>query len=525
MAFYKVAEKGDPQTGESKCVCASGRHIALVRTDDALYAIDDKCPHRGGQLCGGTVNIKSGEIVCPLLGWNFDLKTGVSPYDPNDAVKTFNVEERSDGIYVELRDEDNVPPLTGYLDPWRRRRDNRESEMEMIHHMADGWLGKHGYTEPMRTEKQPPLWDKIIFLPRQLASPPLLDDDPVELKTVIGKSAKKPIAISLPLYVSHMSFGALSREAKMALAEGSKIAGTMICSGEGGMLPAERERAGVYILEMASGYFGWTDEAMAKADGIEIKIGQAAKAGMGGMLPGKKVTDEIAKVRGLKQGQDAISPSRFKDIASIAELKKRVADIRKSVDGKPVGIKFAAGRLEEDLAAAMECEPDFITIDGRGGATGAAPKHVKDNICIPTLYALDRARRFFEERGVKMDIMVTGGLRLPSDFAKAIALGATSVACATASMLAIGCQQYMACHTGKCPVGIATQDPELRKRLDVETSAKKLVNFFETTKHQLTDFARICGHKNIHELSLADIATTSDEIARHTAIPHAGQSI
>ena len=525
MAFYKVAERDELKTDGKKCVEAGGRHLALVRLGDSCYALDNKCPHRQGQLCDGSINKDSGQIVCPLHGWNFDLKTGASPYSPADKVKTFDVEERDDGIYVEVKDKDKIPPLTDYLDPWRRRQDEVEKEMEQIHHMADGWIGKHGYTEPMRTEKQPSLWDDIVFLPRQLASLPLLDDEPVELKTVIGKSAKKPITISLPVYVSHMSFGALSREAKMALAEGSKMAGTMICSGEGGMLPEERERAGVYILEMASGYFGWTDEAIAKADGVEIKLGQAAKAGMGGMLPGKKVTEEIANVRGLKKGEDAISPSRFKDISSVSDLKKRVAEIKSLTGGKPVGIKMAAGRLEDDLTAALECEPDFITIDGRGGATGAAPKHVKDSICIPTLYALDRTRRFLERRGVRIDIMVTGGLRLPADFAKALALGARAVACASASMIAIGCQQYRACHSGKCPVGIATQDPELRKRLDVETSAKKLANFFETTKYQLADFARICGRHSVHDLNLADIATTSDEISKHTAIPHVGQSL
>ena len=198
----------------------------------------------------------------------------------------------------------------------------------------------------------------------------------------------------MPVYVSHMSFGALSREAKIALAKGSAMAGTLICSGEGGMLDADRSAASTYILEMASGYFGWTEEAMSKADGVEIKVGQAAKAGLGGMLPASKVTDEIAAVRGIGKGKDAISPSRFPDISSVAQMKQRVSEIRAIIDGKPLGIKIAGSRIEEDLACALECEPDYITIDGRGGATGAAPKHVKDNICIPTLYALDRAMRF-----------------------------------------------------------------------------------------------------------------------------------
>jgi len=498
--------------------------MLLARIGDDYYAVDDRCPHRGGQLCDGSLNTDTGEIVCGLHKWNFDLATGVSAYNPQDKIRTYRVEIRSDGLYADVPDKRAQPPLADYLDPWRRRQDDIELDMEMIHHMADGYVGEHGYTDPMGPEHKDNLWSKVVFLPRQLAVFPLYDDEPVKLSTLVGKSAATPITISLPVYVSHMSFGALSREAKIALAKGTASAGTMICSGEGGMLDNERDAAGVYILEMASGYFGWTDEAMAKADGVEIKIGQAAKAGMGGMLPGKKVTPEIAAVRGLKPGQDAVSPSHYTDIQSIADLKSRVMEIKRNISGKPVGIKFAASRVEEDLAAALECEPDFITIDGRGGATGAAPKHVKENICVPTFYALSRATDFMVKHGVKTDIMVTGGLRVPSDFAKAIAMGATAVACATSSLMAIGCQQYRACHTGRCPVGIATQDETLRKRLDVDTSAAKLASFFETTKRQLADFARICGHSDIHDLSLDDIATTCDEISQYTPIPHVGKS-
>ncbi|VAX25673.1 Glutamate synthase [NADPH] large chain [hydrothermal vent metagenome] len=525
MSYIKVTDPDPLTVGDMICVEAGGRQMALVRLDKGYFAIDNVCPHQQGSLCDGEVDLEKGEIICPMHGWNFEIETGVSSYNPKDKVKTFKVEERDDGVYIDISGEEKRPEPTDYLGQWRRREDEVETDMEMIHHMADGWVGPHGYTEPMRTARQESLWDKIVFLPGQLASPPKLDDYPVSTKTIIGRGAGLPIEISFPLYVSHMSFGALSREAKVALAKGSSSAGTLICSGEGGMLDDERDNAKKYILEMASGYFGWTDEAIARADGVEIKIGQAAKAGMGGMLSGKKVTGEIAKVRGLKPGQDAVSPSRFKDIPSLKEMKKRVREIRAKLGGKPLGMKIAAARIEADLAALLECEPDFITIDGRGGATGSAPKHVKDNIGVPTLYALMRAVEFLAKAGADVDIIVTGGLRLPSDFAKAVAMGATAVASATSTLIAIGCQQYRACHTGKCPVGITTQDPELRKRLDVDISAGKLATFFETTQNQLKDFTRICGKENVHDLSLEDLATTSADIAQYTGINHVGRSI
>ncbi|MEE8483074.1 MAG: glutamate synthase-related protein [Nitrospinota bacterium] len=523
MPSYKAANIDELKPGEKKCVTCGGLKLLLARLAEGYFAVQNRCPHRQGQLCDGRLDREKGEIACGLHGWNFDLRTGVSPYDPNDRLETYRVDELEDGIYINLPVKKEMPPLNDYLDPWRRRRDVLETDMEMIHHMADGWIGEKGYTEPMRPEKQEKLWNRIVFLPRQVSAFPIIDGEEVKLSTVIGKGAKKPLTISLPVYVSHMSFGALSREAKIALAKGSAMAGTMICSGEGGMMPEERENADTYIFEMASGYFGWNEENMNKADAIEIKMGQAAKAGKGGMLPAGKVTGEIAKVRGLEPGENAISPARFPDINSIADLRVRISEIRQTTGGKPVGIKFAASRIEEDLAAALECEPDFITIDGRGGATGAAPKHIKDSICVPTLFALDRARRFLEKQGVEIDLLVTGGFRLPSDFAKAIALGATAVASASAAMMAIGCQQYRACHTGRCPVGIATQDPYYRSRLDVEASAQKLANFFKTAAFQMADFARICGRKRIHDLSLSDIATTDGEIAKYTSIRHVGE--
>ena len=340
-------------------------------------------------------------------------------------------------------------------------------------------------------------------------------------QVIIGEWRKKPLRLKAPIFVSHMSFGALSKEAKMALAKGTADFGTMMCSGEGGMLPDSRALATQYVFEMASGYFGWTEENIANANGIEIKMGQSAKAGLGGLLPGKKVQGDIAKARGLSEGQDARSPSRFPDINSVPDMAERIKWIRSINPDIPIGIKFAASRIEADLAAAMELDIDWITLDGRAGGTGAAGKHVKDNICIPTVFAIPRARKWLDERGYsRMKLIVTGGFRTAPDVAKAIAMGADAVALATSAMMAIGCQQYRACSSNNCPVGIATQKMNLRERFDYETSAKRLVNFFEAWTEQMTDFARMCGKRRLHDLSYDDLATTSNEISSHTPIAH-----
>jgi glutamate synthase domain-containing protein 2 len=287
------------------------------------------------------------------------------------------------------------------------------------------------------------------------------------------------------------------------------------------MDPGSREEADQLVFEMASGYFGWTDENIARADGIEIKMGQSAKAGLGGLLPGKKVTEEIARVRGIQPGQTAHSPSLFPDITSPADMKQRIKDIRGVNPDIPIGIKFAASRIEADLAAAADLGVDFITIDGRGGGTGAAAIHVKDNICVPTVYAIPRARKWLDDHGYgDITLCVTGGFRTSADVAKALALGADVVALATASMMAIGCQQYRACHNNTCPVGIATQKMELRARFEVEKSAQRLVQFYENMRLQMMDFARMCGKRSLFDLTTEDLATLDSEIASHTPVQH-----
>lgn len=400
-----------------------------------------------------------------------------------------------------------------------RKTDSSYRYMKEIHEMAV--TGKSAI-EAMGTQRKMPNWDDVLVLGAQLNPMPLDEHAEVSLKTVIGKHAKKPMVLDMPVYISHMSFGALSRETKIALAKGSAAAGTAMCSGEGGILPEEKEAAHKYIFEYVPNLYSVTEENLKTSDAIEIKIGQGTKPGMGGHLPGEKVTPEIAKIRNKPLGKDVISPSKFPGINSAEDLKRLVNDLRMLSDGRPIGVKIAAGRIEKDLEFCVYAEPDFITIDGRGGATGASPAIIRDSTSVPTIYALYRARKYLDSIGSDIDLVITGGLRVSSDFAKAIAMGADAVAVASAAMVAAACQQYRICGTGMCPVGVATQDEKLRERLHIDTAAKRVENYLKCSAEELRTFARITGNADIHSLSTDDLCTISREISEHTNIPHAG---
>lgn len=398
------------------------------------------------------------------------------------------------------------------------RLDESNRYMEEIHQMAV--TGK-SISGSMATKMSMPSWDDILILGAQLNPPPLNDHDPVSTMTVIGKHAKKPMILDSPVYISHMSFGALSREIKVALAKGAAMARTAMCSGEGGILPEEREASYKYIFEYIPNKYSVTDENLRSADAVEIKIGQGTKPGMGGHLPGEKVTPEIAALRGRNPGEDIQSPSKFPEINSREDLKEMVSMLRVRSDGRPIGIKIAAGRIERDLEYCVYAEPDFITIDGRGGATGSSPLLLRESTSVPTIYALYRARKYLDERHSDISLVITGGLRVSSDFAKALAMGADAVAIASAGLIAAACQQYRICGSGSCPVGIATQNPELRERMQAEASAQRVANFLNVSKEELRMFARITGHTSVHDLSVEDLVTIDREISEHTNIPHA----
>lgn len=392
-----------------------------------------------------------------------------------------------------------------------------EPYMKAIHEMA---VNGKSIIEPMGTTLPVISWNDILILGAQLNPQPLDDNAEVNTKTIIGKKAKKPMIIENPIYISHMSFGALSREIKIALSKGSAMAKTAMCSGEGGILPEEMESAYKYIFEYVPNLYSVTNENLKNSDAIEIKIGQGTKPGMGGHLPGEKVTEEISKIRNKPMGKDVISPSRFERIKTKEDLKDLVDELRERSEGRPIGIKIAAGHIENDMEYILYANPDFVTVDGRGGATGASPKILKDASSIPTIFALHRVKKYIDDNESDIDIVITGGLRISSDFAKAIAMGAKAVAIASSALMAAACQQYRICNTGMCPVGVATQNEELRKRVNIESSAKRVANFLNVSLEELKMFARISGHDDIHDLSIYDLCTTNLEISNYTNIHH-----
>ena len=398
------------------------------------------------------------------------------------------------------------------------RQDESCRYMKEIHEIAV--TGK-SISAAMGTEMPMPGWDDILILGAQLDPMPLEETAQVRTETVIGRHARKPLVLENPVYISHMSFGALSREAKISLARGSALAHSAMCSGEGGILPEEMEAADKYIFEYVGNLYSVTPENLRNADAIEIKIGQGTKPGMGGHLPGEKVTREISEVRNKPIGKDIIAPSRFPGIKTKEDLKNLISQLKYASEGRPVGVKIAAGRIERDLAFCVYAEPDFITIDGRGGATGSSPKFLRDSSSVPTIYALYRARKYLDSIQSDISLIITGGLRVSADFAKALAMGADAIAIASSALIAMACQQYKICGTGMCPMGIATQDKELRARLHEDAAAARVANFLRVSLEELKMFARITGHENLHDLSVEDLCTISREISEYTNIPHA----
>ena len=392
-------------------------------------------------------------------------------------------------------------------------------QMDSIHQMA---ITGKSLVSAMYTDLSMPNWDEILILGNQLNPQPLEGDVDVNTQTVIGKNAKKPLVIESPIYITHMSFGALSRETKIALAKGSAAIKTAQCSGEGGILPEEMDNAYRYIFEYVPNQYSVTEENLKNVDAIEIKIGQATKPGLGGQLQGEKVTLEIAEIRGKPLGVDIHSPATIPGVETKDDLKELVDDLRTRSRGRPVGLKFAAGRIEDDLEYVLYAEPDFITIDGRGGSTGASPKLIRDATSVPTVYALSRARKYLDEHESDISLTITGGLRVSSDFAKALAMGANAIAIGTAAMIAAACQQYKICDSGDCPVGVATQDEELRQRLKIESASasKRVENYLKVSTEELKTFSRITGHENVHDLNINDLSTINSEISDYTDIRH-----
>jgi nitrite reductase/ring-hydroxylating ferredoxin subunit len=507
--------------------------LAVIRFDDEVSVLYGRCLHRGALLSDGC--IKGKDLLCGLHGWDFQYETGISAYNNKEQLKKF-VAWVEDGQVWVWTDEittwerDNPQPFNReqYLGDYADTHPiEEEPHVGLIQNYARDGLSKtghHGLAVAMgvsRTEL--PTWDDIQFITAQLAKPPHLDEVKVGTQVVIGPNAAKPLTLEIPLFVSDMSYGALSEEAKVALARGAELAGTGICSGEGGMLAEEQAENSRYFYELASGRFGFSMDKVKRCQAFHFKGGQGAKTGTGGHLPGEKVKGKIAQVRGLKEGEAAISPPRFPDWTQVSQVRDFATEVREATGGIPIGYKLSAQHIEKDIDAALEVGVDYVILDGRGGGTGAAPLIFRDNISVPTIPALARARHHLDHLGRNdVSLVITGGLRKPADFAKALALGADAIAVSNSAMQAIGCVGMRACHTNNCPVGIATQKPELRARLDVTQSAEQLGRFFTASVELMSLLARACGHDHLNQLCVDDLTTFKPMMTELAGVPYGG---
>ncbi len=513
----------------------AGVDLVIVRWPDAesVSVMYGRCQHRGAHLADGYV--RGENLVCGLHNWDYRYRTGVSEYHNDERLHRFHAWIEADGVWVDsdeilLWARDNPQPYNrsdyqgAYQDPHGTPDEPHVREIRELAGHGLTRTGHHGPVAAMGVARDElPLWDDIQFVAAQLARPPLLDDDPVGTDVVVGPRARKPLQLDIPLFVSDMSFGALSREAKIALAKGAQLAGTGICSGEGGMLPAEQEANDRYFYELASARFGFSWDKVAKVQAFHFKGGQGAKTGTGGHLPGHKVIGEIAEVRELQPGMPAISPARFPEWTSPEQIAEFATEVRERTGGIPVGYKLSAQRIEADLDAALDVGVDYVILDGRGGGTGAAPTLFRDHISVPTIPALARARRHLDAAGASdVTLVITGGLRVAADFAKAMALGADAVAVSNSAMQAIGCIGMRACDTNNCPVGIATQREDLRDRLPVDVAAERLHRFFEASVELMQVLARAMGHRHLNEFEVADLTTFKKDMTDLAGVSYGG---
>ena len=507
--------------------------LVVIRYDDEVSVLYGRCAHRGALMADGHVD--GDNLICGLHHWDYRVDTGVSEYDNSESLAKFSAHVEDGEVRV---DADEIAEWArAHPQPYDRNAyqgafqdphgTQDEPHVAYIRRLAGEGLegtGAHGPSAAMGVPRDRlPRWDDLQLLTAQLHRPPRLDDEPVDTRLVIGPRARRPLTLELPLLVSDMSFGALSPEAKVALARGAELAGTGICSGEGGMLAEEQAANSRYFYELASARFGFSWDKVGRCQAFHFKGGQAAKTGTGGHLPGNKVTARIAEVRGLEEGEAAVSPARFPEWTEPAQFADFAAEVRERTGGIPVGFKLSAQHVEKDLDAALEAGADYVILDGRGGGTGSAPLIFRDHISVPTIPALARARRHLDASGAgDVTLIATGGLRHPADFAKALALGADGVALANAAIQAIGCIGMRACHTNNCPVGVATQKPHLRERLPVDEAAERLARFFGAAVHLMCVLARAAGHARLADFSVDDLTTFDADMARLTGVAYGG---
>ena len=391
--------------------------------------------------------------------------------------------------------------------------------------------------------KKIPSWDDLTFLPGTLTRFVIEGyRERCETRTVLGPNVKRPLELDIPIYITGMSFGALSYEAKVALARGATMAGTATCSGEGGMLPDERRYSEKWLYQCIQSRYGFNPHHMHLADGVEFFIGQGCKVGLGGHLMGQKVTDQVAEMRSLPAGIDQRSPARHPDWLGPDDLALKIEEIREATNWEvPIQLKLGAARVYDDVRMAAKTGPDSIYIDGMEGSTGAGPHLATEDTGVPGIAAIRQARRALDDvdKSGEITLVYAGGIRNGADVAKALALGADAVAIGTAAMIALNCNKDIPeadyegtvgvsagscyhCHTGLCPVGVATQEPELRQRLNPDEAATRVYNFLHTLTLECQMFARACGKTDVHSLEPEDLAALTMEASAMAEVPLAG---
>ncbi|HEC09386.1 MAG TPA: FMN-binding glutamate synthase family protein [Acidimicrobiales bacterium] len=410
---------------------------------------------------------------------------------------------------------------------------------------AKAQLGRYQVRGFSTFQRNLPTLDDLVFVPATMTRLPLEGyREDCDTRTVLGDRpglVENPIELDTPVYIASMSFGALSATAKAALGHGASRVGSMTCTGEGGMLEDEREASDVLVYQMTPSRYMLDLDHLRRADAIEIAVGQGAKPGTGGLLLGMKVSQRVADMRTLPVEVDQRSTVRHPDFLGADDLRVKIEELREAVDYRvPIFAKMGATRPRYDVAIAAKAGVDVIVLDGMEGGTNAAPELLLDHTGIPTIAAIRAAREALEDCGMadEVKLVVAGGIRGGVDAAKALALGADAVMIGTAALIAMGCnspcfvEDYEAmgtapgrchhCHTGLCPVGIQTQDPELEARLDVDAAAERVARFLTATTMEISLLAKACGKSSVHNLEPEDLRALTLEAAAFTGVDLAG---
>ena len=359
--------------------------------------------------------------------------------------------------------------------------------------------------------------------------------------TLGTRFAEKPVELAIPITIAGMSFGALGANAKRALGLGASMMGTSTTTGEGGMTDEEREASETLVYQYLPSRYGMTPDQLRRADAIEVVVGQGAKPGGGGMLLGQKLSERVAEMRTLPAGIDQRSACRHPDWTGPDDLEIKIRELREITDWQvPVYIKVGAARTHFDVTLAVKAGADVVVLDGMQGGTAATQDCFIEHVGIPTLPAVRQAVDALKALDMhrKVQLVVSGGIRTGADVAKALALGADAVSIGMAALMALNCNatlyeaDYAAlgtapgacdrCHTGRCPVGIATQDPVLESRLEPEAAARRLRNYLSTLTLECQTLARACGKSHVHNLEPEDLAALTIEAAAMARVPLAG---